>query len=78
VIVNRWERTVEHRRSVAELERNFGDGLTWQPYLPKRTALQDAARHGVPVHRLSTPAGRELADAVRRLTARMASAHATR
>jgi chromosome partitioning protein len=47
VIVNRWERTIEHRRGVAEIERYFGDGLAWQPYLPKRTALQDAARRGV-------------------------------
>ena len=27
VIVNRWERTVEHRESCAEIERYFGDGL---------------------------------------------------
>jgi hypothetical protein len=49
VVVNRWERTVEHRNSTAEIERYFGAHVPWQPYLPKRTALQDAGRRGVPV-----------------------------
>jgi chromosome partitioning protein len=50
VIVNRWERTLEHGRSVAEIERYFGEGHAWRPYVPKRTVLQDAARHAVPIH----------------------------
>lgn len=76
VIVNRWERTSEHRRSVAEIERYFGDGLAWQPYVSKRTVLQDAARHGVPIHRFGTAAGREVARAVASLSARLAHPHA--
>jgi len=46
VIVNRVERTVEHRESVAEIERYFGAELVWQPLLPKRTAVQDADAPG--------------------------------
>jgi chromosome partitioning protein len=71
VIVNRSERTVEHRRSVAEIERYF-DGLAWRPYLPKRTALQDAARLGHPIRRLRAGAGREVADAISELADRLA------
>jgi chromosome partitioning protein len=78
VIVNRWERTLEHRRSVAEIERYFGDDLAWRPYVPKRTVLQDAARRGVPVHHLGTAAGRAIADIVGTLTTRLARAHASR
>src|SRR6188472_4432290 len=39
VIVNRVERTLEHRHSVLEIERHFGAGLVWQPLLPKRTVV---------------------------------------
>jgi hypothetical protein len=59
VIVNRVERTVEHRERVVEIERYFGADLVWQPLLPKRTAVQDATRRGVPVGELT----RELASA---------------
>jgi chromosome partitioning protein len=76
VIVNRWERTVEHRRSVAEIERCFGGGLAWQPYVPKRTSLQDAARHGVPSQSLGTAAGREVAQAIASLGAQLPRARA--
>lgn len=77
VIVNRWERTLEHRCSVAEIERYFGDGLAWRPYVPKRTALQDAARRAIPIHRLASASGREVAQALGSLTARLAP-HAVR
>ena len=53
VIVNRVERTVEHRESVLEIRRCFGADLVWQPLLPKRTAVQDATRRGVPVGELA-------------------------
>ena len=49
VIINRVERTVEHRDSVLEIQSYFGADLVWQPLLPKRTAIQDATRQGVPV-----------------------------
>lgn len=78
VIVNRWEHTVEHRRSVAEIERYFGDGLAWQPRLPKRTALQDAARHGVPIHRLNGATAREVGSAIAVLATRLTGADAIR
>lgn len=46
VIVNRCERTVEHRESCAEIEHYFGDGVAWRPYLPKtdRAPERDATR----------------------------------
>jgi chromosome partitioning protein len=71
VIVNRVERTVEHRESVAEIERYFGAELVWQPLLPKRTAVQDATRRGVPVGELARRPARELAGAFGRLARRM-------
>jgi chromosome partitioning protein len=67
VIVNRVERTVEHRESVAEIERYFGAELVWQPLLPKRTVVQDATRRGVPVGALARRPARELAGAFGRL-----------
>jgi chromosome partitioning protein len=53
VVLNRVESTAEHRRSVAELEANFGPRL-WTPHIPKRAILQDAMRQGVPPQDLST------------------------
>ena len=49
VVVNRVERTVEHRTGLAEIASYFGPDLVWSPALPKRTVLQDAARHGRPL-----------------------------
>ena len=72
VIVNRVERTVEHRDSVIEIERYFGAQLVWQPLLPKRTAIQDATRQGVPVGELSRRPARELAGAFATFARRMA------
>jgi len=71
VIVNRWERTIEHRNSTAEIERYFGTDIPWQPYVPKRTSLQDATRRGVPVHRLPGTVARDLADAFSQLATRL-------
>ena len=71
VIVNRVERTVEHRDSVLEIERYFGADLVWQPLLPKRTAVQDATRRGVPVGELARRPARELASAFVTLAGRM-------
>jgi chromosome partitioning protein len=71
VIVNRVERTVEHRDSVIEIERYFGADLVWQPLLPKRTAVQDATRRGVPIGELARRPARELADAFATLARRM-------
>ena len=71
VVVNRVERTLEHRHSVLEIERYFGAGLVWQPLLPKRTVLQDAARRGVPVGRLTRRVAREAAAQFARLARRI-------
>lgn len=60
VVVNRVERTVEHRMGLAEIARYFGDDLVWTPHLPKRTALQEGARRGVPLTELDGRAAREL------------------
>jgi cellulose biosynthesis protein BcsQ len=53
VILNRLETTAEHRRSVEELEANFGPRL-WTPHVPKRAILQDAMRQGIPPQNLTT------------------------
>jgi len=60
VIVNRVERTVEHRRGLAEITSYFGGDLVWSPHLPKRTALQEGARRGVPLAEVHGRAAREL------------------
>ncbi|MGD9795643.1 MAG: ParA family protein [Acidimicrobiia bacterium] len=60
VVVNRVERTVEHRAGLAEIATFFGANLVWSPHLPKRTALQEGARRGVPMSGLATHAAREL------------------
>lgn len=60
VIVNRVERTVEHRAGLTELAGYFGRDLLWAPELPKRTVLQDAARRGTPLSNLVSRAAREL------------------
>jgi chromosome partitioning protein len=74
VIVNRLERTVEHRDSVVEIERYFGADAVWRPLLPKRTVLQDATRRGVPVGELARRPARELAGAFSTLARRMVKA----
>lgn len=74
VVVNRCERTVEHRQGSAEIERYFGESIAWRPYLPKRTVLQDAIRRGTPVHRLAGRPAAEASDAFARLVERMGSA----
>ena len=71
MIVNRVERTVEHRDSVLEVERYFGAQLVWQPLLAKRTVVQDATRRGVPVGGLARRPARELAGAFETLARRM-------
>ncbi len=76
MIVNRVDRTVEHRESVIEIERYFGGDLVWQPLLPKRTAVQDATRRGVPVGELARRPARELASAFVTLAGRMEMSHA--
>lgn len=78
VIVNRWERTVEHRNSTAEIEAYFGEGVAWQPYLPKRTVVQDAARLGVPVRRLIGHTARDVESAFSELASRIEAAHGGR
>jgi chromosome partitioning protein len=60
VVVNRIERTVEHRVGLTEIASYFGPDLVWSPQLPKRTALQEGARRGVPLTDLGSSAAREL------------------
>ena len=78
VVVNRCERTVEHRESSAEIERYFGDGLAWRSYLPKRTVLQDATRRGVPVHRLAGQRAAEVGEVFTELVGRIGTAGGSR
>ncbi len=60
VLVNRVERTVEHRAGMAEIVSVFGPSLVWSPTLPKRTVLQDALRGGRPLADYRGCAAREL------------------
>jgi chromosome partitioning protein len=71
VVVNRVERTVEHRMGMAEIVRFFGSDLVWSPALPKRTVVQDAARRGRPLAELDSKAARALACEFRDLADRM-------
>jgi chromosome partitioning protein len=71
VVVNRVERTVEHRAGLREITGYFGPDLVWLPHLPKRTALQEGARRGVPVTELRTRAARELGDGFSELAGRI-------
>jgi chromosome partitioning protein len=74
VIVNRVERTVEHRGGLAEIDGYFGADLVWLPHLPKRTVLQEGARRGVALDALGTSAARELSDAFTRLAEQIGTA----
>jgi chromosome partitioning protein len=76
VVVNRVERTVEHRVGMAEIAAFFGPKLVWSPVLPKRTVLQDAVRRGRPLSELHSRAARELASEFRALVGHMEVAHA--
>jgi chromosome partitioning protein len=71
VVVNRVERTVEHRAGLAEISTYFGSDLVWSPVLPKRTVLQEAARRGRPVSDFRSQAGRELTTGFRALADRI-------
>jgi chromosome partitioning protein len=63
VVVNRVERTVEHRAGLDEIVSYFGPDVVWSPLLPKRTVVQDAARRGRPLFELGGAAARELSAA---------------
>jgi chromosome partitioning protein len=71
VVVNRIERTVEHRVGLTEISSYFGPDLVWSPQLPKRTALQEGARRGVPLMDLGSAAARELASGFAELAQRI-------
>ena len=60
VVVNRVERTVEHRAGLAEIASSFGSELVWAPVLPKRTVLQDAVRRGQPLRGIRGRSAQEL------------------
>jgi chromosome partitioning protein len=75
VIVNRVERTVEHRMGLGEISSYFGPDLVWLPHLPKRTALQEGARRGVPLAELHGRAARELGSAFAEFAGRMEVRH---
>ena len=74
VVVNRVERTVEHRVGLAEIASFFGADLVWSPTVPKRTVLQDAVRRGRPLWDLRGRAADELCTEFRALAAPRRSA----
>ena len=60
IVVNRVRPTSsEHRYRLAELALAYGD-LLWQPPLPDRAVMQQAAGACTPVHAWHTQAGREV------------------
>jgi cellulose biosynthesis protein BcsQ len=60
IVVNRVRPTSsEHRYRMAELALAYGDTL-WQPPLPDRAVMQQAAGACTPVHLWRTQAGREV------------------
>lgn len=71
LVVNRVERTIEHREGLAEIESYFGPELVWSPHIAKRTALQDGARRGVALGDLRSAPARELAASFDQLAARI-------
>lgn len=73
VVVNRVERTVEHRAGLAELEAFFGTELLWSPWIAKRTVLQEGARRGVALEGLRSRAARDVAAAFVQLADRIES-----
>ncbi len=75
VIVNRVERTMEHRAGLAEIASYFDPEIVWSPVLPKRTVLQDAARRGRPMSHIRTQAAREIAAGFRELADRIGVEH---
>lgn len=75
VIINRVERTAEHRAGTSEIASFFGRELVWSPVLPKRTVLQDAARRGRPLWDLRGRVARELAEEFRALADRIGTSH---
>lgn len=72
VVVNRVERTVEHREGLAEVASYFGPELVWSPHIAKRTVLQEGVRRGVALGDLRSPTARELARTFDQLAARIA------
>lgn len=74
VVVNRVERTVEHRVGLAAIASQFGPGLVWSPTLPKRTVLQEAVRLGVPLAASRRAAAQQVAANFRELAARVGAA----
>jgi len=71
VVVNRVERTVEHRAGLSEIVSYFGPDVVWSPELPKRTVLPEGARRGVPLAEMGTRGSRELADGFAELAQRI-------
>lgn len=71
VVVNRVERTVEHRVGLAELHSYFGSELVWSPHIAKRTVIQEEARRGVALADLHSVTARELAEVFDHLAARI-------
>lgn len=71
VVVNRVERTLEHREGLDELQSYFGPDLVWLPAIAKRTVLQDGARRGVALTELRSAVARELVTVFDQLAARI-------
>jgi chromosome partitioning protein len=49
VIVNNVGRTSEHADRVREIQHYFGRDLVWEPAIPKRTVVEEAAGKRVPI-----------------------------
>lgn len=76
MIVNRLERTVEHRESLSEVEAFFGPDLVWSPHIAKRTVLQEASRRGVWLDETRSVAARDVASVFAELAGRIEACRA--
>ena len=55
-------RVGEHEFQLAGLADTFGAEMVWEPHIPERAAVKDAASSAVPLRLLGTAAARKVAD----------------
>lgn len=75
VVVSRYRAGIgAHEFQVSGLPDLFGADLVWEPYVPERAAIKDAADGAMPLRALGTSGGRDMAKIFDRLAERTAKA----
>lgn len=64
-------RVGEHEFQLAGLGDTFGAAMVWEPHIPERAAVKDAASSAVPLRQLGTGPAREVADRFSKLAQRL-------